>query len=65
MGIISTILLIYGLLCLLVGILKLPAIWKMKKLVIMAKMFGGEKNLQIFIIVWGALFVAIALIFKW
>ena len=49
----ATILIIYGVFCIIVGLLKLPIIWNMKKLQIMAKMFKGDRNLQIFIIVWG------------
>ena len=53
MGTLAIILIIYGIFCLYVGVTKMPAIWKMKKLEIMAKMFGGDKGLQIFIIIWG------------
>ena len=62
MGTLATIFLIYGIFCVIIGILKLPIIWKMKKFQIMAKMFKGERNLQIFVIVWGALFIALAFI---
>lgn len=57
----SIILIIYGVFCLFVGLTKAPMIWKMKKLQIMQKMFGGELGLQIFIIVWGAVALAIGL----
>ena len=56
------VMLIYGLLCLLIGILKVPAIWRMKKFQIMAKMFKGDRNLQIFVLVWGLIFVVVGLI---
>lgn len=62
MGTLSTILIIYGVFCIFVGILKLPLIWNMKKIQIMSKMFKGSKNLQIFIIVWGILAIVIGLL---
>lgn len=49
----SAIFIIYGVFCVLVALMKPPMIWKMKKLEIMAKMFGGDKGLQLFLIVWG------------
>ena len=64
MAILSTVLIIYGLFCLLIGILKLPVIWKMKKLQIMAKMFKGDRNLQIFVIVWGLAALVVGLIIR-
>lgn len=51
--IVGLVMMIYGLLCILIGVLKVPAIWNMKKFEIMAKMFKGDRNLQIFVIVWG------------
>ncbi len=62
MQILSTVLIIYGIFCIIVGVLKLPIIWKMKKLQIMAKMFKGEKNLQIFVIVWGLIALVVGII---
>lgn len=53
MNTLGVILIVYGLFCILIGLLKLPMIWNMKKLQIMAKMFKGDRNLQIFVIVWG------------
>ena len=57
-------LIIYGLFCILIGIMKLPAIWNMKKLQIMAKMFKGDRNLQIFIIVWGIAALVVGIILR-
>lgn len=53
MNTLGIILIVYGMFCILIGLLKLPMIWNMKKLQIMAKMFKGDRNLQIFVIVWG------------
>ena len=49
MEILSIVLIIYGIFCIFIGITKMPAIWRMKKLQIMAKMFKGDRNLQIFV----------------
>ena len=62
MEILSTILIIYGIFCIIIGILKPPMIWNMKKLKIMAKMFKGSRNLQIFIIIWGLAALVIGLL---
>lgn len=64
MEILGTILIVYGLFCILIGILKLPIIWKMKKLQIMAKMFKGDRNLQVFVIVWGLLATVVGIIIR-
>ena len=45
---------IYGILCVAIGLLKPPFIWKMKKFEVMSKMFGGDLGLQIFVLAWGA-----------
>lgn len=58
----GTALIIYGAFCILIGIMKLPMIWKMKKFEVMRKMFGGDTGLQIFVIVWGLIAIAVALI---
>lgn len=55
---------IYGLFCILIGIMKLPIIWRMKKFQIMAKMFKGDRNLQIFVIVWGLAFLIAGIIIR-
>jgi len=58
----SIILIIYGLFCIIIGLLKPPFIWKMKKLEIMQKMLKGSRNLQLFIIVWGSIALIIGLL---
>ena len=63
MGTLWVIFLIYGIACVLIGLLKPPFIFNMGKFKVMAKMFKGERNVQIFVIVWGLLFIALALIF--
>lgn len=60
MGTLALIFLIYGLFCVLIGLLKPPFIFKMKKFMIMSKMFKGEKNVQIFVIIWGILFIILS-----
>lgn len=52
---------IYGVFCLYIGLLKPPFLWNIKKLRIMAKMFKGDRNLQIFILIWGLAFLIIGL----
>lgn len=64
MGTLATIFIIYGLLCILIGILKLPFIWRMKKFQVMSKMFKGDRNLQIFVIVWGLAFLIAGIIIR-
>jgi len=59
MGVLSTILIIYGIFCIIIGVLKLPIIWNMGKFRAMAKIFKGERNLQIFVIVWGIVAIVI------
>ncbi len=46
-------LIIYGILCLFIGLLKPPVIWNMAKFRAMEKMFG-KTGLRIFVLVWGA-----------
>jgi vacuolar-type H+-ATPase subunit I/STV1 len=53
MDILKIVLIVYGILCILIGLFKLPLVWNIKKLQTMKKMFNGDRNLQIFIIVWG------------
>ena len=53
MEIFSTILIIYGVLCVVIGLLKPPFIWNMGKFKVMEKMFG-KTGLQVFVLVWGA-----------
>jgi hypothetical protein len=45
-------LIIYGVLCLFIGIMKPPVIWNMKKFQVMEKMMG-KNGLRIFVLVWG------------
>jgi len=46
------VLIIYGILCLFIGLLKPPFIWNMAKFKIMEKMMG-KNGLRIFVLVWG------------
>lgn len=55
----QTIFVIYGVLCVLIGLLKPPFIWNMKKFEVMSKMFGGDKGLQIFVLLWGLAFILV------
>lgn len=64
MSVLSTILVIYGVLCVFIGITKIPAIWNMGKLKVMAKIFKGDRNLQIFIIVWGIIALAVGIVLR-
>ena len=64
MEILSIVLIIYGIFCIFVGLTKMPAIWKMKKLQIMSKMFKGDKNLQIFVIVWGIIALVVGILIR-
>lgn len=50
----ALVLIIYGILCLFIGLMKPPVIWNMGKFKVMEKMFG-KKGLQIFVLVWGAI----------
>ncbi|MGS0972815.1 MAG: hypothetical protein ACVCEJ_06275 [Candidatus Izemoplasmataceae bacterium] len=58
----SIILIIYGILCIIIGLLKPPFIWNSKKLQIMQKMLKSSRNLQIFILLWGATALIIGLL---
>lgn len=64
MAILSIILIIYGIVCIFIGFTKMPAVWNMGKLRIMAKMFKGDRNLQIFIIVWGIIALTVGIIIR-
>lgn len=46
-------LIIYGILCLFIGLMKPPVIWNMGKFRAMEKMFG-KTGLRVFVLVWGA-----------
>lgn len=52
---------IYGILCLAIGLLKPPFIFNMKKFKTMEKMFGGPLGVRIFVLVWGAASLAIGI----
>ena len=56
------ILIIYGILCLFIGILKPPIIWNMAKFKVMEKMMG-KNGLRGFVFIWGlaALIIGIML----
>ena len=56
MGTWAIVMVIYGVLCLFIGLLKPPFIWNMKKFEVLEKMMG-KKGLVIFVIVWGLLFI--------
>jgi hypothetical protein len=45
-------LIFYGILCLIIGIMKPPFIWNMAKFRVMEKMMG-KNGLRIFVLVWG------------
>jgi formate-dependent nitrite reductase membrane component NrfD len=62
MGTLATILVIYGILCIIIALLKPQFIWNMKKFQIMEKMFKGSRNLQLFILVWGLTALIIGLL---
>jgi hypothetical protein len=61
MGTLSIVLIVYGVLCVAIGLLKPPFIWNMKKFEVMEKMFG-KKGLVIFVIVWGIIAIAVGVI---
>ena len=58
----ALLLIIYGVLCLFIGIMKPPFIWNMGKFKVMEKMMGAT-GLRVFVLVWGlaALIVGIIL----
>lgn len=60
----AIVLIIYGVFCLFIALTKMPAIWNMKKLQIMSKMFKGDRNLQIFIAVWGIAALVIGILIR-
>ncbi len=47
------VLIIYGIICLYIGLLKPPFIWKMKKFEVMHKLFKSEVVTQIVVLVFG------------
>ncbi|MEC9485367.1 MAG: hypothetical protein UMR38_05780 [Candidatus Izemoplasma sp.] len=58
MEILKNVLIIYGILCFYIGIFKPPIIWHMKKFEVLKKLFKGERNVQIFVLVWGLIALA-------
>lgn len=64
MEILAIVLIIYGVFCIYIGLTKMPAIWNMKKLQIMAKMFKGDRNLQIFVIIWGIAALVVGILIR-
>ncbi|MBI9009307.1 MAG: hypothetical protein JEZ05_04675 [Tenericutes bacterium] len=52
---------IYGILCLFIGLLKPPFIFNMSKFKTMEKMFGGRGRVVIFVLVWGLASLAVGL----
>lgn len=48
----KTFLVLYGIACLIIGIMKPPMIWNMGKFRVMEKMMG-KNGLRIFVLVWG------------
>lgn len=45
-------LVLYGIACLIIGLLKPPIIWNMQKFKVMEKMMG-KNGLRIFVLIWG------------
>ncbi len=48
----SIFLIIYGIACLFIGLMKPPIIWNMGKFKVMEKMMG-KTGLRVFVLVWG------------
>ena len=53
-------LIVYGIFCLYVGLLKPPFIWNIKKFEIMKKMFKGDLGVQILVLAFGVAALLIA-----
>jgi hypothetical protein len=53
MEILGIVLIVYGVLCIFIGLFKLPLVWQIKKIQTMKKLFKGDRNLQLFLIAWG------------
>lgn len=54
------VLVVYGVFCLYVGLLKPPFIWNMKKFDIMKKIFKGDLGVQLFVLAFGVAAILIA-----
>lgn len=52
---------IYGILCLFIGLLKPPFIFNSGKFKVMAKIFKGEKGVQIFVLIFGLAALAVGI----
>ena len=59
----SIVLIVYGVLCILIGLLKPPFIWNMGKFKVMEKMMG-KTGLIIFVIVWGIIALTVGIIIR-
>ena len=53
-------LIVYGIFCFYVGLLKPPFIWNIKKFEIMKKMFKGDLGVQILVLAFGVAALLIA-----
>lgn len=52
---------IYGILCLYIGLMKPPFIFKTKKFQVLTKMLKGEKGVQILVLVFGIASLAVGI----
>ena len=52
---------IYGIICLFIGLLKPPFIWNSSKFKVMKKLFKGDMGVQIFVLVWGIASLAVGI----
>jgi hypothetical protein len=59
----SIVLIIYGVLCILIGLLKPPFIWNMGKFKVMEKMMG-KTGLIVFVIIWGIAALVIGIVIR-
>jgi len=58
MEILGIVLIIYGILCMYIALVKPPFIWNLGKLKVMRKMMG-DKGLLIFLLLWGVVAIVI------
>ena len=61
MEILKVVLIVYGIICLYIGLVKPPFIWRMSKFDVLKKILKGDRNVQIFVIVWGLIALAIGI----
>lgn len=59
----SIVLIIYGVLCILIGLLKPPFIWNMGKFKVMEKMMG-KTGLVVFVIIWGIAALVVGIVIR-